>query len=106
MMIEKIPVFKELTEKEKVSLENKSTKLFTLAALYDANVELLKKYDDHDIETNAGLLIEYWTEIAQHMPDWGKVLNGQKRALELRQEKISSHSTVLRAFGGLGVDLL
>ncbi|PDT18633.1 DNA sulfur modification protein DndB [Rhizobium sp. J15] len=106
MMIEKIPVFKELTEKEKVSLENKSTKLFTLAALYDANVELLKKYDHHDIETNAGLLIDYWTEIAKHMPDWGKVLNGQKKALELRQEKISSHSTVLRAFGGLGVDLL
>ncbi len=36
-MIEKVPVFKELTEKEKVSLETKSTKLFTLAALYDAN---------------------------------------------------------------------
>ncbi len=106
MMIEKVPVFKELTEKEKVSLENKSTKLFTLAALYDANVELLKKYDHHDIETNVGLLVEYWTEVAKRMPDWDKVLNGQKRAIELRQEKISSHSTVLRAFGGLGVDLL
>lgn len=106
MMIEKVPVFKELTEKEKVSLESKSTKLFTLAALYDANVELLKPYDQHDIQTNAGLLVDYWTEIAKHMPDWGKVLNGQKLAIELRQEKISSHSTVLRALGGLGVDLL
>ncbi|MFG1191786.1 DNA sulfur modification protein DndB [Xanthobacter flavus] len=106
MMIERVPVFRELTEKEKVSLESKSTKLFTLAALYDANVELLKGYDHHDIATNAGLLVDYWTEIAKHMPDWGKVLKGQKLAVELRQEKISSHSTVLRAFGGLGVDLL
>jgi DNA sulfur modification protein DndB len=105
-MIEKVPVFKELTEKEKVSLETKSTKLFTLAALYDANVELLKGHDKHDIVANAALLTEYWTEVAKHMPDWSKVLSGQKLAIELRQEKISSHSTVLRALGGLGVDLL
>lgn len=106
MMIEKVAVFKELTEKEKVSLETKSTKLFTLAALYDANVELLRGYEKNDISTNAGLLIDYWTEVANHMPDWGKVLAGQKLAIELRQERISSHSTVLRALGGLGVDLM
>ena len=40
------------------------------------------------------------------MPDWLRVYNGQKKALELRQEKIASHSTVLRALGGLGVDLM
>jgi len=106
MMIEKVPTFKELTEKEKVSLESKSTKLFTLAALYDANVELLKGYSGNDIPTNAGLLTDYWTEVAKHMPDWGKVLKGQTLAVELRQGKISSHSTVLRALGGLGVDLM
>ncbi len=106
MMIEKVPVFKELTEKEKVSLEVKSTKLFTLAALYDANVELLKGYEKNDIMTNAGLLVDYWTEVAKHMPDWMKVFSGQKLAVELRQEKIASHSTVLRALGGLGVDLM
>ncbi len=106
MMIEKVQVFKELTEKEKVSLENKSTKLFTLAALYDANVELLKGYGNNDIPTNAGLLTDYWTEVAIHMPEWSKVLKGQKKAIELRQEQVSSHSTVLRALGGLGVDLM
>lgn len=105
-MIEKVPVFKELTEKEKVSLETKSTKLFTLAALYDANVELLKGHDKQSIISNANLLTDYWTEVANHMPDWSKVLTGQKLAIELRQERISSHSTVLRALGGLGVDLL
>jgi DNA sulfur modification protein DndB len=105
-MIEKVPVFKELTEKEKVSLETKSTKLFTLAALYDANVELLKGQDKNDIMANAEMLVEYWNAVASHMPDWAKVLSGQKLAIELRQEKVSSHSTVLRALGGLGVDLL
>lgn len=106
IMIDKVPVFKELTEKEKISLEVKSTKLFTLAALYDANVELLKVYSENDIPTNAQLLTNYWKEVAKYMPDWSKVLNGHKKAIELRQEKIASHSTVLRAFGGLGVDLM
>ncbi|WP_164155542.1 DNA sulfur modification protein DndB [Sandarakinorhabdus rubra] len=105
-MIDQVPVFRELTDKENVSLSSKSTKLFTLAALYDANAELLKGHDKKDIVANATLLTDYWNAIAAHMPDWTKVLSGQKLALELRQEKISSHSTVLRALGGLGVDLI
>jgi DNA sulfur modification protein DndB len=105
-MIEKLPIFKELTDKENISLGVKSTKLFTLAALYDANVELLKGREKHDTDANIALLLEYWKAVAQHMPDWAKVFNGQKLALELRQEKISSHSTVLRALGGLGLDLI
>lgn len=106
-MMELVPVFKELTDKENVSLGAKSTKLFTLAALYDANAELLKgKGKDGDIASNAQLLTEYWNAISDYMPDWQKVMEGKKLALELRQEKISSHSTVLRALGGLGVDLI
>jgi DNA sulfur modification protein DndB len=105
-MIEKMPVFKELTDKESVSLSVKSTKLFTLAALYDANAELLRGRDKEDIASKVSLLVDYWTAVAEHMPDWTKVLNGQKLALELRQEKIASHSTVLRALGGLGIDIL
>jgi DNA sulfur modification protein DndB len=105
-MIEKLPVFTHLTNKENISLGVKSTKLFTLAALYDANTELLKGRDEKNTEEKVHLLVEYWKAVAQNMPDWTKVLNGQKLALELRQEKISSHSTVLRALGGLGLDLI
>ncbi len=105
-MLEMVPVLRELTDKENVSLSVKSTKLFTLAALYDANVELLKGRDKSDIEGNAELLAQYWNEVAKHMPDWELVFGRHKFALELRQEKIASHSTVLRALGGLGVDLL
>lgn len=105
-MIDKVPVLRELTEKEKISLETKSTKLFTLAALYDANVELLKTHQKSDIAGNVEILTEYWSAVSSHMPDWTKVLAGQTKALELRQGRISSHSTVLRALGGLGSDLM
>lgn len=104
--LDKIEVFKELTEKEDVSLKAKSTKLFTLAALYDANRELLKGRDEEDAEDMAKVIAEYWAAVASNMPDWAKVLKGQKTAIELRAEKISAHSTVLRAIGGIGAELM
>jgi DNA sulfur modification protein DndB len=102
----KVPVFKSLTEKVDTSLKSKSDKIFTLAALYDANSDLLKEQDDDDVEGNTQRLVEYWTHVAKHMPDWNKVLNGTKLPTALRAESISAHSTVLRALGGLGSDLM
>lgn len=105
-LIDKVQMFKELTEKSDMSLRAKSPKLFTLAALYDANRELLKGREQADVVDNALYLQEYWGEVASHMPDWRAVLTQHKTAIELRAEKIASHSTVLRALGGLGLDLM
>jgi DNA sulfur modification protein DndB len=104
--LDQVPIFKELTEMGDVSLRSKSPKLFTLAALYDANRELLKGREDDDILENAGLLRDYWSVVATHMPDWNLVLTGRKSAIDLRAEKIASHSTVLRALGGLGLEIV
>jgi DNA sulfur modification protein DndB len=105
-LIDKVQMFKELTEKSDMSLRAKSPKLFTLAALYDANRELLKGREQADVVDNALYLQEYWAVVAAHMPDWRAVLTQHKTAIELRAEKIASHSTVLRALGGLGLDLM
>lgn len=104
--MEEVPVLKELTDKDNQTLKVKSTKLFTLAALYDANTELLKGREEAKITDNVALLVEWWTTVAQQMPDWTAVLTHHKEAQELRAEKISSHSTVLRALGGLGQELM
>lgn len=104
--LDKVPVFKQLTEKVDSSLKAKSSKIFTLAAIYDANSDLLKGREEMDIEENAKLLAEYWSTVAANMADWNKVLIGHKPATELRSESISSHSTVLRALGGLGADMM
>ncbi|UCI08257.1 DNA sulfur modification protein DndB [Mesorhizobium sp. B1-1-8] len=104
--LEKVPVFKEYTEKVDASLKAKSTKIFTLAALYDANSDLLKEHASDDIEANAARLAAYWSKVADHMQDWKKVLAGMKSSTDLRSESISAHSTVLRALGGLGSELM
>ena len=104
--IDRIELFRELTEKADAALKSKSTKIFTLAALYDANRDLLKGYGSDTLDEQTNRLVEFWTTVAEHMPDWTKVLRGQTLAQELRAEKISSHSTVLRAMGGLGADVV
>lgn len=48
-LLDKVAVFKELTEKSEMSLRSKSPKLFTLAALYDASGELLKGRGNEDV---------------------------------------------------------
>jgi DNA sulfur modification protein DndB len=104
--LDQVPLFQKLTEKDDASLKSKSPKLFTLAALYDANRELLKGREQEGVIDNAALLNTYWGEVAKHMPDWNSVFTEHKTAVELRAEKIASHSTVLRALGGLGAELM
>lgn len=104
--LDKTPVFKQYTEKVDAGLKAKSTKLFTLAALYDANRDLLRDHSEEDTEQNAKRLADYWTVVADHMTDWKKVVSGQASAQEIRSETIAAHSTVLRALGGLGAELM
>ena len=101
------PIYRKLTEKDRMSLEVKSTKLFTLAALYDANKELLKgaDLDPEEIEENTALFVKFWTQVAKNMPEWNSVFTEHKLALEFRAENLSTHSTVLRALGALGAEL-
>jgi DNA sulfur modification protein DndB len=104
--LDKVPVFKQYTEKVDASLKAKSTKLFTLAALYDANRDLLRDHNEDDTEANAKRLAQYWSVVADHMTDWKRVVAGNVSAQELRSETIAAHSTVLRALGGLGAELV
>lgn len=107
---EQLNVFKGMVEKDTVSLPVRSNKLFSLAALYDANQELLKgrlgtEADPVGLKELVGVALEYWGAVAKAIPDWTRVKNGDLKALELRQESISSHAVVLRALGGIGADL-
>jgi len=106
---EKVPVFKGMVDKDAVSLPIRSQKLFSLAALYDANEELLKYFRDKE-DSSSNEMVEiaanYWNAVSKAMPDWNKVKKGELRSLELRQESIASHTIVLRALGAVGAELM
>jgi DNA sulfur modification protein DndB len=107
---DQVNVFRGMVDKEKVAIPLRSSNLFTISALYDANEELLgKKIDTKGSPAYAELLntaVEYWTELSKIIGDWQKVKNGELSASEVRQEKINTHAVVLRALGGVGRTLL
>jgi len=69
-------------------------------------VELLRGREADKLSEKIELLVDYWSHVCKYMPDWSAVFKHFKEAQELRSEKISSHSTVLRALGGLGTELM
>jgi DNA sulfur modification protein DndB len=105
---EDVPTFKGWVDKDAVSLPIRSPKLFSLAALYDATEELLsnQKVAGASHQELVDAATDYWAAVSAAMPDWAKVRSGELKALELRQEFISSHAVVLRALGGMGSDLM
>lgn len=105
---EKVEAFQGMVEKDSVSLPVRSAKLFTLASLYDANSELIGEVQDDDdtIQSKVVTAVEFWNELTKHIPQWMKVKKGDLRAIEFRQESISSHSVVVRALGAVGGELL
>ena len=108
-MCGKVDVFNGTIDKDAVSLPVRSPKLFSLAAVYDANKELLKpgpEREHHSHNELVEIAIEYWSAVAEVMPDWLRVKRGDLKSVELRQENISSHTVVLRALGAVGASLM
>jgi DNA sulfur modification protein DndB len=108
--VELIDAFRGMVDFERISIPIRSAKLFALTAIYDANHELLGKTDfpatGEEFDRLRAQVVEYWTAVARVIPDWTRVAKGQLQAPAVRQEKISTHSIVMRALGGVGRLLL
>lgn len=113
-VIKMMDVFNGMVDRDAISIGVRSTKLFTLSTIYDANKELLKNYDVAGVEDEEGssyqelvaLAVAFWTEVSKQIPVWQQVKDQHMRAMELRQESLAAHTTVMRAIGGAGADLL
>lgn len=105
--VDKVTVFKGLVDKDAQSLAVRSKFLFTLTAIYDASEELLvyRKGDGILITETVTELVDFWTTVSESIPDWGKVRDGSISSEDMRRHKISAHSVVLRAIGGIGSEL-
>jgi DNA sulfur modification protein DndB len=102
-----VPVFKDLTEKEKTTISNRSTKLFTLSSIYQATQALLRKNRKtqiNDVERN--LAVKYWNEVCRWIPDWELARRREVTCSSLRENYIHAHGVTLQALGIAGADLL
>lgn len=105
--VDQVEVFQGLVDKDAQSLAVRSEYLFTLTSVYDATDELLSYRKGEEIPRKEMIaeVAEFWDTVASFIPDWGKVKEGKIVSQDLRTAKISAHSVVLRAIGGIGAEL-
>jgi DNA sulfur modification protein DndB len=103
---ERLPIFRRLVDKDRISLPLRSPKLFTLGAVYDGTLALLETVTQMDYEQKLALALEFWETVAAQMPEWSRVEADDMKPFELRQEYISTHAVVLWALGAMGRTLV
>lgn len=104
---DKVSVFGDLVEKEKTTISNRSTKLFTLSGVYQATKILLGKREDDTIsEADTKLAIEFWDTVAAQIPDWGLAKTRRVAPAALREDTVHAHGVTLQALGIMGASLL
>ncbi len=106
VVTEKVDVFKNLVDKDRVSLPLRSNKLLTLGALYDATKALLGEVSIENFDEQQAFAIDFWNLVADQMPEWQKVRSNDLKPVELRQDYIHTHAVVLWGIGAAGRTLV
>jgi len=102
-----VPVFRDLTEKERTTISNRSPKLFTLSAIYQGTRALLRKGKKDPVSTDdCNLAIDFWNIVANSIPEWQLALKKQISCASLRDDFIHSHGIALQAIGMAGSELV
>ena len=102
-----VDIFKQMTELEKSSISNRSSKLFTLSSIKNASKSLLRKGNkDLVLDGEKELAAKFWNEVAKNMHDWIRAKNKQALTYELREQYIHAHGVMLQALGNIGADML
>ena len=99
--------FKGMTEMEKSSISNRSTKLFTLSGIKHASRALLRKSRRDEInQDEREFASQYWQEVVKNMPDWVLAKKRKVASHDLRQNYVHAHGVALQALGAAGADLV
>jgi DNA sulfur modification protein DndB len=106
LVVMKSEVFRDIVDMEKSSLAKRSRKLFTLSAFYNACADLVAGMATGNLSDDAALARGSWEAVAEHIPAWIRVMNGEMAASEVREGYIHSHGIALQALGQAGNALL
>lgn len=105
-LLQRVPVFCDLTETEKSTISNRSTKLFTLSGIYHGTQSLLTGRAGDTLEQRLELAVAFWNEVARRIPDWGLARERKISAADLRRDYVHAHTLGLAALGRAGADLI
>ncbi len=105
-VIATVPVFLDSIEMEKTAISNRTRKLFTLSALYQANRTLLADRKSTSFKDRLQLATEFWSEVAARIPGWTEIGKGQKSPADIRAGYVHCHAIGVAAIARAGRALL
>jgi len=107
-IVDEVLVFRNLTEMEKSSISNRSTKLFTLSSVYQGTLSLLRKSQNSKevSDEEKGFAVDFWNDVCLNMPDWKMAAGREILTSELRRDYIHAHGLAMHAIGKLGAVLV
>jgi DNA sulfur modification protein DndB len=102
-----VSVFRNTTEMEKTTISNRSNKLHTLSAIYQATRTLLGKSKRSKItKDEAELARSFWEAVAENVGDWKLAAQKKISCAELRRDYVHAHGIALQALAVMAVALL
>jgi DNA sulfur modification protein DndB len=106
-VVQEVSNFRDMTEKAKTPISNRSRKLFTLSSIYQATKRLLQLPDGEPIEQRQRqLAVSFWVEVARCMPDWQAAAERKVAPSELRSDYVHAHGIALQAVAIAGSALI
>jgi len=103
-LVDRVSIFRGLTETSKTTISNRSTKVFTLSGIYQATQDLLEDFEPGPEALN--LAVEFWESVAEACKEWGEVRDGSLAAAVFRKNYIHAHTVAIVAIGRAGRGLL
>ncbi len=105
-VIRKVSVFGANVEMARTTISNRSRKLFTLSAIYQATKTLLADRSEQSYADRLQVAAAFWNEVAAQIPAWREAVSGQISPADLRRQYVHAHGIALAAMGRVGQSLL
>ena len=102
-MTENVEIFKDRVDMENTTIGKNATEMFTLAGIADATRKLLGKNKIRRMrQEQKSLALEYWKTVADNMPDWQLVIDGDATPNDLRANFVHTNTNCLYSLGIAG----
>lgn len=103
---QRVQVFAGMTETEKSTISNRSTRVFTLSGIHRGTTELLARQSDLPYAEQLRLAIQFWNAVSRYIPEWQQVRQGRLAPVDFRKDYICAHTVALVALGRAGSSLM
>lgn len=106
-LIEEIPLFQGRIELEKTTISNRSTAIFTLSAVYQANEALLDVHKGDEITLeDVQNAHDFWLALGENIQEWQQIIHHEMTTSYLREHYVHGHTVMLIALGKAAHELI